>query len=67
MSCHRFVYVLPELLFSPFGVGILLPIFDPEVPVLVTAVPLPAGSGAGTLCSTWVLRRFIVQPAGPIR
>lgn len=25
------------------------------------------GGGAGTLCSTWVLRRFIVQPAGPMR
>lgn len=43
MSCHRFVYVLPELLLSPFGVGILLPTFDPEVPDLATAGPLPAG------------------------
>lgn len=43
MLCHRFVYVLPELLPGPFGVGILLPTFDPEVPALATAGPLPAG------------------------
>lgn len=41
--CHRFVYVLPEpLLRPPFGVGILLPAFGPEVPDLVTAGLLPA-------------------------
>lgn len=66
-SCHRFIYVRPEFLFRPpFGVGILLPTFDPEVPDLVTAGAL-AGSRFGALCSTCVLRRFIVQPAGPIR
>ena len=42
-SCHRFVYVLLEpLLRPPFGVGILLPTLDPEVPALVAAGPLPA-------------------------
>lgn len=42
-SCHRFVYVLLELLLRPpFGVGILLPTLDPEVPALVAAGPLPA-------------------------
>ena len=41
--CHRFVYVLPELLLRPpLGVGILLPTLDPEVPDLVAAGPLPA-------------------------
>lgn len=42
-SRHRLVYVLPELLLSPFGVGILLPTFDPEVPDLAMAGPFPAG------------------------
>lgn len=43
MSGHRFVYVLLELLLRPpFGVGILLPTLDPEVPALVAAGPLPA-------------------------
>lgn len=41
--CHRFVYVLPELLLRPpLGVGILLPTLDPEVPDLAAAGPLPA-------------------------
>lgn len=41
--CHRFVYILPELLLRPpLGVGILLPTLDPEVPDLVAAGPLPA-------------------------
>ena len=35
--------VLPELLLRPpFGVGILLPAFSPELPALTTAGPLPA-------------------------
>lgn len=37
------MYVLLEILLRPpFGVGILLPTLDPEVPALVAAGPLPA-------------------------
>lgn len=65
--CHRFARVLVEpLLRPPLGVGILLPAFSPGARALATAGPLP-GCSAWALCRMCVLRRFMVQPAGPMR